>query len=49
VDERFFRAEELKYLRGDATKLKETFGWEPEYTFEELMDDMIEHWLNIYE
>jgi len=42
------RAEELKYLRGDATKLRETFGWKPEYSFESLMDEMIEHWMNFY-
>ena len=47
-DERFMRAEELPYLRGDAGKLRETFGWEPEYTFEMLMDEMIEHWEKIY-
>ncbi len=44
-DDRFMRAEELKYLRGDCTKLRETFGWEPEYTFETLMDEMIDFWL----
>jgi GDPmannose 4,6-dehydratase len=48
VDERFMRAEELKYLRGDATKLRETFDWVPEYTFETLMDDMIQHWVGVY-
>ena len=48
VDERFMRAEELKYLKGDATKLRMAFGWAPEYTFESLMDEMIEHWLDIY-
>ena len=47
-DERFMRAEELPYLRGDASKLRETFGWEPKYTFEMLMDEMIEHWEKIY-
>jgi GDPmannose 4,6-dehydratase len=47
-DEKFMRAEELKYLKGDATKLRMTFGWEPEYTFETMMDEMIEHWLKIY-
>ena len=46
-DPRFMRAEELKYLRGDSTKLRTTLGWKPEYTFETLLDDMIEHWLNI--
>ena len=44
-DDRFMRAEELKYLRGDSTKLRNIFGWEPEYTFETLMDEMIDFWL----
>jgi GDPmannose 4,6-dehydratase len=48
-DERYMRPEDLKYLKGDSTKLRETLGWEPEYTFETLMDEMIEHWLNIYD
>ena len=43
------RAEELKYLKGDCTKLRTTLGWKPEYTFETLMDEMIEHWLKIYD
>jgi len=47
-DERFMRAEELPYLRGDATKLRKTFNWTPEYTFEMLMDEMIGHWEKIY-
>ena len=45
IDERYFRAEELNYLRGDSSKLRSTLGWEPEYTFETLMDDMIQYWL----
>ena len=47
-DPRYMRAEELKYLRGDSTKLRTTFGWEPEYTFEDLMDEMIFHWQDYY-
>jgi GDPmannose 4,6-dehydratase len=48
-DQRFMRAEELKYLCGDSTKLKKTFEWEPEYTFETMMDEMIAHWEKIYD
>ena len=47
-DPKFLRAEELDYLRGDSSKLRETLDWEPHYTFEMLMDEMIEHWLKIY-
>ena len=44
-DGKFLRAEELKYLKGDSTKIRETLGWKPEYTFETLLDDMINGWL----
>ena len=47
-DPKFMRPEDIQYLKGDATKLKTTFGWSPEYTFERLMDEMIEHWVDIY-
>ena len=46
-NKKFMRPEELKYLRGDCSKLKKTFGWEPEYSFETLLDEMIEHWKKI--
>ena len=45
---KFLRAEELKYLKGDSSKIRKVLGWKPEYTFETLMDEMIEHWINIY-
>jgi GDPmannose 4,6-dehydratase len=41
----YLRPEELPYLRGDSSKLRSTFNWTPEYTFETLMDEMIEFWL----
>jgi len=44
-NEKFIRPEELKYLKGDSTKMRSTFGWEPEYTFELLLDEMIEGWV----
>jgi GDPmannose 4,6-dehydratase len=45
-DAKFERAEELYFLRGDATKAKEKLGWKPNYTFESMLDEMIEYWLN---
>ena len=44
-DPKFMRPEELKYLKGDSSKSRKILGWEPEYTFETLMDDMIQHWM----
>jgi GDPmannose 4,6-dehydratase len=45
TDKKFERAEELHYLKGDATKARKILGWEPEYTFETMIDEMIEYWL----
>jgi GDPmannose 4,6-dehydratase len=45
-NQKFLRPEELPYLKGDSTKVRE-LGWKPEYTFESMMDEMIEHWMNI--
>ncbi|MBT96911.1 GDP-mannose 4,6-dehydratase [Candidatus Pacearchaeota archaeon] len=47
-NKKHMRPHELKYLRGDPTKIREVLGWKPEYDFNSLMDEMIEHWLNIY-
>ena len=43
-DNKFLRPEELPYLKGDPTRIK-ALGWAPEYTFESMMDEMIEYWM----
>ena len=48
VDEKHFRPEELKDLKGDFSKLKNKLGWEPKYTFETMLDEMIEYWIKYY-
>ena len=48
ADAKFFRPEELHNLKGDSSKLREMTGWKPEYTFESMLDEMIEYWLNYY-
>ena len=45
---KFLRPQELKYLKGDSTKIRTKLGWKPEYTFETMLDEMIKHWLNFY-
>ena len=44
LDPKFLRPEELEDLKGDSTKLR-TLGWEPDYTFETMIDEMIEYWM----
>jgi GDPmannose 4,6-dehydratase len=46
-NEKFLRPEELPYLKGDSSIIR-SLGWKPEYTFETMMDEMINHWVNIY-
>ena len=48
VDEKHFRPEELKDLKGDSTKLRTELGWEPEYNFETMLMEMIEYWKTYY-
>jgi GDPmannose 4,6-dehydratase len=47
-DEKFLRPEELHNLKGDPTKLIKTTGWSPDYTFESMLDEMINYWLEFY-
>lgn len=44
TDEKYLRPEELWELKGDSTRLKMVTGWEPKYTFEKMLDEMIEYW-----
>ena len=44
---KFLRPEELPYLKGDSTKLRNTFDWHPSYTFEEMMNEMTDHWMDV--
>jgi len=46
-NEKFLRPEELPYLKGDSSIIR-SLGWKPEYTFETMMDEMINHWIDIY-
>lgn len=47
-DDKFLRPEELNDLKGDSFKLRHALGWKPTYTFETMLDEMIEYWLNFY-
>ena len=41
VDQRYFRPAEVDLLIGDATKAREVLGWEPRYTLEEMVQEMV--------
>lgn len=44
---KYLRPEELPYLKGDSTKIRTTLGWKPEYKFDEIMQEMTDHWMDI--
>ena len=48
VDPKYYRSEELEFLKGDCSKIKNTLGWKHEYTFETMLDEMISYWEKFY-
>jgi len=48
IDEKHFRPEELYNLKGDSSKLRDGLNWNPKYTFESMLDEMIEYWMDYY-
>jgi len=42
-DEKFLRPEELNVLKGDAFPIRQELKWKPDYTFEQMIDEMILH------
>ncbi len=42
VSEKYFRPAEVEELLGDSTKARTELGWTPEYSFDELVKEMVE-------
>ncbi|HZE73233.1 MAG TPA: GDP-mannose 4,6-dehydratase [Pyrinomonadaceae bacterium] len=49
IDERFYRPAEVDMLTGDARKARAELGWHPEYTFEQLIREMVQEDLKVAE
>lgn len=43
---KFMRPEELNKLQGDNSKSREALNWEPEFSFEDLVEDMVNYWMS---
>ena len=41
IDERLLRPAEVDLLVGDSTKARRVLGWQPDYTFEQLIKEMV--------
>ena len=42
---KFLRPEELPYLKGDSTKIREELGWKPKHNFEQALKETVEWYL----
>jgi GDPmannose 4,6-dehydratase len=42
VDPRYYRPTEVELLLGDATRARQDLGWEPQYTLDALVQDMVQ-------
>jgi len=42
---KYLRPEELPYLKGDSSKAREVLGWEPEVSFDQLITEMVDSWM----
>ena len=45
INPKFLRPEELNYLCGDSTKAQRLLKWKPEYSFESMVDEILEYFL----
>lgn len=43
IDQRYFRPTEVDILVGDATKARNVLNWEPHVSFQELVQEMVQH------
>jgi GDPmannose 4,6-dehydratase len=43
-DEKYYRPEELHYLRGDSSKARNELNWKPKITFNQMMEEMVDYW-----
>jgi GDPmannose 4,6-dehydratase len=48
VDRNYFRPTEVDLLIGDATKAKQKLGWQPKYTLQEMIKEMVDYDLELF-
>lgn len=44
INDKYKRPEELNYLRGDSSETKKLLNWKPTYSFEKMIDEMLNYW-----
>lgn len=46
IDPQFYRPADVEFLQGDSTKIRETLGWRPTVSFEEMISRMVKYELD---
>ncbi len=46
VDKKYIRPLDLTYLKGDSKEIRAELGWVPAYTFETMIEEMVEYWFD---
>jgi GDPmannose 4,6-dehydratase len=44
-NEKYLRKEEVNYLCGDSSEIRNVLTWKPKYTFDSMIDEMVEYWM----
>lgn len=42
IDKAFYRPNEVNHLQGDSTRARKALNWEPEFTFEDIVKEMVD-------
>ena len=45
INPKFIRPKEVPYLRGDSSRIRKELGWLPEYTFDMMVEEMVDNWM----
>lgn len=45
IDQKLWRPIDIQYQDGDATRIREELGWEPKYTIDGTLADLLKYWL----
>ena len=45
IDQKLWRPIDIQYQDGDATRIREELGWEPKYTIDGTLADLLQYWL----
>ena len=48
IDSRYYRPSEVENLLGDPSYARNELGWEPNYSIDQIVDEMLENDLNLH-